>query len=44
MTTSPPFAFAELLARIEGCCGGHPSAPHATRLKVDDLSLTCWRA
>ena len=34
-----PFAFAELLARIEALLRRHPSAPHATRLKVDDLEF-----
>ena len=34
-----PFAFAELLARIEALLRRHPSAPHATRLKVEDLEF-----
>jgi two-component system, OmpR family, response regulator len=33
-----PFAFAELLARIEALLR-RPSAPHATRLKVEDLEF-----
>ena len=34
-----PFAFAELLARIEALLRRHPAAPHATRLKVEDLEF-----
>ena len=34
-----PFAFAELLARIEALLRRHPSAPNATRLKVEDLEF-----
>jgi two-component system OmpR family response regulator len=34
-----PFAFAELLARIEALLRRHPSAPHSTRLKVEDLEF-----
>jgi len=34
-----PFAFAELLARMEALLRRHPSAPEATRLKVEDLEL-----
>ena len=34
-----PFAFAELLARIEALLRRHPSAPHITRLKVEDLEF-----
>jgi two-component system OmpR family response regulator len=34
-----PFAFAELLARIEALLRRHPSAPHATRLRVEDLEF-----
>jgi two-component system, OmpR family, response regulator len=34
-----PFAFAELLARIEALLRRHPSAPHTTRLKVEDLEF-----
>jgi two-component system OmpR family response regulator len=34
-----PFAFAELLARIEALLRRRSSAPQATRLKVEDLEL-----
>ncbi|HXY76712.1 MAG TPA: response regulator transcription factor [Steroidobacteraceae bacterium] len=34
-----PFAFAELLARIEALLRRHSSAPHATRLKIEDLEF-----
>jgi len=34
-----PFAFAELLARMEALLRRHPSAPNATRLKVEDLEF-----
>ena len=34
-----PFAFAELSARIEALLRRHPAAPHATRLKVEDLEF-----
>jgi two-component system OmpR family response regulator len=34
-----PFAFAELLARIEALLRRHPSAPNTTRLKVEDLEF-----
>ena len=34
-----PFAFAELLARIEALLRRRPSAPHTTRLKVEDLEF-----
>jgi two-component system OmpR family response regulator len=34
-----PFAFAELLARIEALLRRHPSAPHSTRLRVEDLEF-----
>jgi two-component system OmpR family response regulator len=34
-----PFAFAELLARIEALLRRHSSAPQPTRLKVEDLEL-----
>jgi two-component system OmpR family response regulator len=34
-----PFAFAELLARIEALLRRRASAPHATRLKVEDLEF-----
>ena len=34
-----PFAFAELLARIEALLRRHPSGPHTTRLKVEDLEF-----
>jgi two-component system OmpR family response regulator len=34
-----PFALAELLARIEALLRRHPAAPHATRLKVEDLEF-----
>jgi two-component system, OmpR family, response regulator len=34
-----PFAFVELLARIEALLRRHPSAPHTTRLKVEDLEF-----
>jgi len=34
-----PFAFAELLARIEALLRRRPSAPQATRLKVEDLEF-----
>jgi two-component system OmpR family response regulator len=34
-----PFAFAELLARIEALLRRHASATHQTRLKVEDLEL-----
>ncbi|MGB9332422.1 MAG: response regulator transcription factor [Steroidobacteraceae bacterium] len=34
-----PFAFAELLARIEALLRRHPGAPHTTRLKVEDLEF-----
>ena len=34
-----PFAFAELLARVEALLRRHTSAPHTTRLKVDDLEF-----
>jgi len=34
-----PFAFAELLARLEALLRRHPSGPHATRLKVEDLEF-----
>jgi two-component system OmpR family response regulator len=34
-----PFAFAELLARMEALLRRHPSTPEATRLKVEDLEL-----
>ncbi len=34
-----PFAFAELLARIEALLRRHPGAPHTTRLKVTDLEF-----
>src|SRR4029077_6115343 len=33
------FAFAELLARMEALLRRHPSAPNATRLKVEDLEF-----
>jgi two-component system, OmpR family, response regulator len=34
-----PFAFAELLARIEALLRRRPGAPQATRLKVEDLEF-----
>jgi two-component system OmpR family response regulator len=34
-----PFAFAELLARIEALLRRHPTVPHATSLKVCDLEF-----
>jgi two-component system, OmpR family, response regulator len=34
-----PFAFVELLARIEALLRRHPNAAHTTRLKVEDLEL-----
>ena len=34
-----PFAFAELLARIEALLRRRASAPHTTRLKVEDLEF-----
>jgi two-component system, OmpR family, response regulator len=34
-----PFAFAELLARIEALLRRHPAVPNATRLKVGDLEF-----
>ena len=34
-----PFAFAELLARIEALLRRRPGAPHTTRLKVEDLEF-----
>jgi len=34
-----PFAFAELLARIEALLRRRPSGAHVTRLKVEDLEL-----
>jgi two-component system, OmpR family, response regulator len=34
-----PFAFAELLARIEALLRRHAGAAHATRLKVEDLEF-----
>jgi two-component system OmpR family response regulator len=34
-----PFAFAELLARIEALLRRRPSAPQATRLRVEDLEF-----
>jgi two-component system OmpR family response regulator len=34
-----PFAFAELLARIEALLRRHPAAPNTTRLKVEDLEF-----
>jgi two-component system OmpR family response regulator len=34
-----PFAFVELLARIEALLRRHPSAPHTTRLKVENLEF-----
>jgi two-component system, OmpR family, response regulator len=34
-----PFAFAELLARIEALLRRHPGAPHTTRLRVEDLEF-----
>jgi len=34
-----PFAFAELLARIEALLRRRPAAPHTTRLKVEDLEF-----
>jgi two-component system, OmpR family, response regulator len=34
-----PFAFAELLARIEALLRRRPNAPHTTRLKVEDLEF-----
>src|ERR1700751_4527923 len=34
-----PFAFAELLARVEALLRRRSSAPQATRLKVEDLEL-----
>ncbi len=34
-----PFAFVELLARIEALLRRHPSAPHTTRLKLEDLEF-----
>ena len=34
-----PFAFAELLARIEALLRRRPNTPHTTRLKVEDLEF-----
>jgi two-component system OmpR family response regulator len=34
-----PFAFAELLARLEALLRRHPSTPNTTRLKVEDLEF-----
>src|SRR5258708_5323753 len=34
-----PFAFAELLARIEALLRRRAGAPHTTRLKVEDLEF-----
>jgi len=34
-----PFALAELLARMEALLRRHPSTPHATRLRVEDLEF-----
>jgi two-component system, OmpR family, response regulator len=34
-----PFAFVELLARIEALLRRHPNATHTTRLKVEDLEF-----
>jgi two-component system OmpR family response regulator len=34
-----PFAFAELLARLEALLRRHPSTPNITRLKVEDLEF-----
>jgi two-component system, OmpR family, response regulator len=34
-----PFAFAELLARIEALLRRRPNAPHTTRLQVEDLEF-----
>jgi two-component system OmpR family response regulator len=34
-----PFAFAELLARIEALLRRHPAAPNITRLRVEDLEF-----